>query len=92
MGANNIKNTKYNTLIRAHKHASNNSNEIKNSKLCYCFYCLKSFEPNTIKEWIDNECTAICPYCGIDSVIGDAAKITLDEDFLKKMYDYWFEC
>ena len=46
-------------------------------------------------EWIDedkNEVgqTALCPYCGIDSVIGSASGISLDKQFLTEMYKVWF--
>jgi hypothetical protein len=34
--------------------------------------------------------TALCPYCGIDSVIGDASKIPLSEELLHEMYVHFF--
>jgi hypothetical protein len=43
-----------------------------------------------IEEWIDpNDDTALCPYCDIDSVIGDASGYEITEEFLRKMNDHW---
>ena len=41
-------------------------------------------------EWVDFDLTALCPYCGIDAVIGESAGYPLTEEFLEKMRDYWF--
>jgi acetone carboxylase gamma subunit len=60
------------------------------------FYCLEIYSPSEINEWIvaDNDCdrygTAICPYCGIDSVIGESSGYPITKDFLTKMNRYWF--
>jgi len=49
------------------------------TEVCGCFYCLERFTPNEIEEWIDDEngekalATALCPKCGMDSVLGNAA-------------------
>ena len=43
-------------------------------------------------EWVDFDLTALCPYCGIDAVIGESAGYPLTEELLKKMRDYWFSC
>ena len=78
--------------IAAHKYSSNNKPALLNDKKCGCFYCLKIFEPKEIEEYIedDNELdrygTAICPYCGIDSVISESSGYPITEDFLRKMY------
>ncbi len=58
-------------LIAAHRHSSNHRQEIEASKVCGCFYCLAVFPPASIDEWCDEDGTALCPKCGIDSVIGD---------------------
>ncbi|MDF2946664.1 MAG: conserved hypothetical cytosolic protein [Bacillales bacterium] len=78
--------------IIAHKHSINNQESIEVSEICGCFYCLEFFSPDEVEEWIDdvNGKTALCPHCGIDSVIGDAAGYSLNETFLEKMHEYWF--
>lgn len=73
----------------AHDKASYHRAEIKASHKCGCFYCLHVFQPLEIDEWIDGQQTALCPRCGIDSVIGDAS-IPITEEFLKEMEAFWF--
>jgi hypothetical protein len=77
--------------VRAHKHASKHKSEILRSKTCGCFYCLENFDPSEISGWIDDDQTAMCPRCGIDSVIGVASRYPVSRDFLKQMRRYWFE-
>lgn len=62
------------------------------SKICGCFYCLSTFAPSEIEEWIKNDTEefAMCPSCGIDSVIGDASGIAITDEFLREMNNYWF--
>lgn len=78
-------------VIEAHQFSINHKSELLKGKKCGCFYCLEIFNPNEIKEWIDDiKGTAICPYCGIDSIIGESSRYPITEDFLKKMQEYWF--
>ena len=79
-------------LRSMHRHSSGHRQEIQQSGLCGCFYCEETFTPETIKEWIDDEQTALCPRCGIDSVLGDRAnKLATDRAFLHQMHQFWFE-
>lgn len=77
-------------IIKAHKESSNHRNILRNSDLCGCFYCLDTFVYKNIEDWCDNESTALCPNCGIDSVIGSASGFSVTEDFLCAMKKYWF--
>ena len=76
----------------AHKYCYSNEEDIKNSKECGCFFCIKIFSPEKINEWIPDSHarTALYPYCGIDSVLPDS-RIKFDIDFLEGMYKLWFE-
>lgn len=74
----------------AHRHSSNHRAEIESSTLCGCFYCCASFAPTEIVEWVDEGQTALCPKCGIDSVIGDRSGFAISEPFLSTMKTYWF--
>lgn len=77
--------------IDAHKFSMNNGVNLKNDKLCGCFYCLSIFSPSEIKEWIkDKQQTALCPYCGIDSIIGESSGYPVTKEFLTKMKEHWF--
>jgi len=75
----------------AHTHSSNHRSEIEASRQCGCFYCSSVFAPEEIIDWCDDGRTALCPRCGIDSVIGDASKFPVhDLKFLGRMKRYWF--
>ena len=78
----------------AHRHSSVHRDEILASDVCGCFYCRQTFPPSEIEEWVDERDgvgrTALCPRCGIDSVIGSRAGFALTPEFLREMYDYWF--
>lgn len=80
-------------LREAHKHSLSNRDALRKSVLCGCFYCLKRFPPTEIREWIHDKegQTALCPFCGIDSVIGDASGYGIETAFLEDMKKYWFE-
>lgn len=38
----------------------------------------------------DGEMTALCPFCNIDSVIGESCGYVITKDFLSEMNEYWF--
>ena len=65
---------------------------LEKSKKCACICCNNIFSPTEIEEWCHDRDgdTAVCPYCEIDSVIGDAAGYPLTEDFIIQMNLYWF--
>jgi NAD-dependent SIR2 family protein deacetylase len=77
-------------VIKAHEHSSKHRNEIMESNLCGCFYCLETFTPQYIVEWIDDGECAMCPKCGIDSVIGDRSGFPIEKAFLEAMRNHWF--
>ena len=78
--------------IKAHDYSSNHRKIIEKDKICGCFYCLRIFSPTEIIEWIEDnqDDTAICPYCGIDSVIGQSSGFPISREFLEKMQNHWF--
>jgi hypothetical protein len=75
---------------KAHRFSSHHRNDLEKDRICGCFYCLKIFIPYEITEWCDNEKTALCPNCGIDSVIGESSGFPITELFLKDMHQEWF--
>ncbi len=76
---------------QAHTHSSRHKAEVQASNVCGCFYCLKTFPPSDIREWIDKGQTALCPHCVIDSVLGSKSGYPVtDQGFLRRMYDRWF--
>ncbi|POP71635.1 cytoplasmic protein [Pseudomonas syringae] len=77
-------------VISAHQLCKNHRVQIEASDRCGCFYCLGVFSPVEITEWVDLDTTALCPKCGIDSVIGSASSAPVSPEFLSKMNEYWF--
>lgn len=77
-------------IAAAHSHCTNHREEILASQICGCFYCLAMFKPVEITEWINEGKCAMCPKCGIDSVLGDKSGYPITREFLSKMYQYWF--
>jgi hypothetical protein len=81
-------------VIGAHTHSSDHRDEILASGECGCFYCLGTFPPGAITRWVDQvdgrDVTAVCPMCGIDSVIGSASGYSIERGFLAQMRKHWF--
>jgi hypothetical protein len=77
-------------LNDAHKHASKHRAEIEESGRCACFFCFRTFPPSLIKSWTDSNQTALCPSCGVDSVLGSGSSHRLDDGFLRKMHLHCF--
>jgi hypothetical protein len=80
--------------VRAHKNSFRNRDEIHRSSICGCFYCLATYPPAEVIDWVDQKGgtspTALCPKCGIDSVIGSASGFPITVEFLKKMNQHYF--
>jgi len=81
-------------FVKAHKN-SDYREEILKSEICGCFYCTQTFSPDQILEWWGEEesgvdPTAVCPKCGVDSVIGDVSGFPIEPTFLSVMRDFWF--
>jgi hypothetical protein len=82
-------------LKAAHARSIRHRAEVERSGDCGCFHCLAIFEPRSINAWTDQENgtgqTALCPECGIDSVIGGASGLPVSESFLRSMRSHWFD-
>ena len=76
-------------LREAHTHSAHHRHEIEQSQQCGCFSCCKIYPASEVQHYIDKGETALCPHCGIDSVIGDASGIALTPDFLNTMCQRW---
>jgi hypothetical protein len=80
--------------IKAHQHSSRHRDEILGSDICGCFYCIRTFPPAEVTKWCDFQngigATALCPHCGIDSVIGSLSGYAITADFLRQMQRHWF--
>ena len=79
-------------LLKIHKLSSNHKELLMKEDVCGCFYCLSIFSPKFITDWIedDNDLTAICPYCGIDSIIPNHSDYQLNKELLEEMRKHFF--
>jgi len=80
---------------RAYSFSRYQKTKIENDRKCGCFSCLRIFSPGKITEWgmeteDGDEVTAICPYCGLDAVIGEYSGFRINAKFLKKMNERCF--
>lgn len=65
-----------------------NDREILNSDTCSCIFCRQTYSARDISDWISNPdgtLNAICPICGMDTVIGDRKQGRIDHDDLKEI-------
>jgi len=79
-------------VVAAYKHSSHHRRELEASEHCGYFYCLAMFGPAEITLWLNQEDdgTAQCPLCCIDSVIGSASGLPITREFLGEMHRQWF--
>ena len=78
-------------LKLAHDASFRNREQIEQSKQCGCFSCCRIFPASEVADYVSpEEPTAVCPYCHIDSVIGDASDHPVTEEFMKEMNKRWF--
>lgn len=68
--------------------AFHNADEVKASTVCACYYCRRTFSPQEITRWIDKNKTALCPFCKIDSVYGNASGFSVQAKFLELAYKW----
>ena len=79
-------------LKAVYSNSIRNEESILKSNLCGCFHCISIFPVADIKEMTvekDGFKTAICPICGIDSVLGDAS-VEISAEILEMMNEYYF--
>ena len=70
--------------IEAHKYCTRNKENLQKDTICGCFYCLEIFSQKEIEMWLNREDTALCPYCCVDSTIGESSGYPITKEFLKK--------
>lgn len=73
-------------------HATNNEIEIVKSKKCGCYFCQSTFSARRVKDWLSDSrgVSALCPECGMDTVLGDASGLEINERLLQEMGEHYF--
>lgn len=82
--------TEEDVIEKASRLSIHNRIMIELSKKCGCYYCTKIFDAERVKDYIDADDTAMCPFCGIDSVLPDASVCNLNKKLIKKVRFRWF--
>ena len=78
-------------LIKLHKCAIENRQELEKTDKCGCFYCKQIFYAGDVTEWTDDGNTAICPHCGVDSVICNKKDYVVTPEDLELLNKYYFK-
>lgn len=78
-------------LLRLHSFSSMNRDALSVEQTCGCFYCRRIFSSSEIKDFVDNGRTALCPFCGIDAVIGESCGFEITDKLLRSMHLAFFE-
>lgn len=75
-----------------HKHTFKNRSEIESSTMCGCASCCAVYPASNVVDFYDDVQgeTAVCPYCAVDAVIGDASGLPIDKATLKELSDAWW--
>lgn len=63
-----------------------NHGEIAEMVQCGCYFCCEVFDGKEVTEWTDENQTAVCPRCGVDSVLPGVT----DTGVLLATHERWF--
>lgn len=70
--------------------AAGQKDVIERSEWCICWCCFVRFYPDEITEWCDEGTCAICPSCGIDTVLGSEVAGKCNVHTLKELNKQMF--
>lgn len=75
-----------------HRHTHGNRAELEASESCGCLACERIYFPSEIERWMMDSAgeSAVCPYCGIDAVVGSASGIPITPGVLARAHARWF--
>lgn len=79
-----------NQIDQAIKYATNNKQPLSEGGLAGCYYCLNIYPANEVVDFIEQEKTALCPKCGIDSVLPETSGYPLNKIVLQELRNFWF--
>ena len=84
---------------RIHSECRHNEMAVQDSWFCGCFYCISTFHPTEVVDWLDEreynpnstaERTAVCPRCCIDSVLPRKEYYEITDELLENMHAIFF--
>ncbi|MDE5882080.1 MAG: hypothetical protein K2H60_10150 [Muribaculaceae bacterium] len=74
----------------AYLHTIHNREEINASNMVYCASCRTFAHPSEVTEFVDEGKTGICPYCGINALVGNACELKLSDNVLNELHHMYF--
>jgi hypothetical protein len=77
-------------ISAAIRFATGNREALAKSKKAGCYYCLTIYAASEVVRFLPPEDTALCPYCGIDSVLADQSPYELKVEILEELHIFWF--
>ena len=77
-------------LKKLHCYSTHNKKWVDTADQCYCFYCKRRINAADITEYADDGQTALCPKCGVDSLLPDSIEEAVDAITVSLMHEYWF--
>jgi len=77
------------TDLGVHHFCNDNKLGVQESQRCGCFCCCRIFPARDVTEYVGTAPRAVCPLCGIDSVL-PGAWIELTTELLVEMEQKWF--
>ncbi len=80
-------------LINAQRSSVNNRDHLMRSVTCGCYSCETIMLANGITDWKLEEnggMTAICPFCGKETIIGDGG-VPMKKILLQELKKFWAE-
>jgi hypothetical protein len=77
-------------IDEASKYSICNMAALKNATLAGCYRCISIFPTSEIQETTDDGRTAMCPKCGVDSVLADSPSFPINMENLTKLNKRWF--
>ena len=78
-------------IKKAPMYAFKNKEAVMASQTCGCYGCLNIIQVKDIEFWTDDDETALCPKCTLDTLLAESLNIPLDKDTLSKIRNQWFK-
>lgn len=73
-----------------YQYSTRHKKSILESPYAGCFFCKTLVPTRDITEWVHEDQTAICPKCGVDSLLPDNQYFPITPELLQIMYEEYF--
>lgn len=78
-------------IKKAPMSAFKNKQFVETSQTCGCYHCLKVIQTKDIEFWTDDDETALCPKCTLDTLIPESTGIPIDQESLVAIKNHWLK-